>query len=397
MRNHSKLIFVTIIVLLFAVGGVLSYDIIKESIDSSPNTSFGDKLKNDGAKSVSSEKYWYKSLSSNEKKAYDNIYNEIKDFPQKISVPKINSKELGKVFVALSYDNPELFFLSKSSSIESVGFKYYFVPQYIMLKQEYELNLQKVNAIVENIKSRTLDMNEYEKELYIHDYIIENCEYFDDTSDEIKFTVYGVLVLGRANCEGYSRSAQMLLNAAGVDCRIIVGDATNQENVTRGHMWNVVTINQREYNLDVTWDDYELMDKKQEKLKLDPSHMYFNIPTIEISTSHKADPHDDNINCVYDDDNFFKVTGVYLDKYNSSAQRKIVDEISSEYSNGKKSMEFKFSNADAYNIALDKITKQGDISRLVKRANLKTSKTIPNKNISYIGSKDKKIIRIFFN
>lgn len=71
-------------------------------------------------------------------------------------------------------------------------------------------------------------MTEYEKELALHDYLIENCKY-DRRSYENKeipqesFNAYGALCLGTAVCEGYAEAMKLLLNRAGVECHIVTG------------------------------------------------------------------------------------------------------------------------------------------------------------------------------
>lgn len=393
MKKQGRFLIGLIIIVLICVGAVLAGSIVKDSLDiviqkpkvtSAPN----DKVSNDN------QKFWYSKLKTNEKKAYDNIYAEITSFPKRISIPKINVDELKRVYVALSYDNPELFFLSKCSSVESVGIKNYFVPQYIMKKQEYQSSLSKIKDIISRVKSATSSMSEYEKELYIHDFIIDNCQYYDGNS-EIKFTACGVLVNGLANCEGYSRSMQLLLNECGVYCRVVVGDATNEEGKTQGHMWNVVNINNRDYNLDVTWDDYILLNEKNKNI--DPSHAYFNIPTIELSSSHKIDSQEYSKDCIYTEDNFFNVTGLLIENYDNNSKKQITNNIASELSNGRKSIELKFSNKTVYNTAIDRFFKRKEIYRLILRANMKTSNPVSDTYITYVDSDKNRIIRIFFS
>lgn len=85
--------------------------------------------------------------------------------------------------------------------------------------------------------------------LAIHDYIIENTEYGDE--DEVTHHWgYGALLEGKAVCIGYTYATHLLLQAAGVYSRIQTGYAAGEE-----HAWNVVTIDGKEYHLDVTWDD----------------------------------------------------------------------------------------------------------------------------------------------
>ena len=53
------------------------------------------------------------------------------------------------------------------------------------------------------------NMTDYQKELAVHDYLVENCEYDIEAVNSSKFkaesfTAYGALCLGLAVCEGYA-------------------------------------------------------------------------------------------------------------------------------------------------------------------------------------------------
>jgi hypothetical protein len=100
-------------------------------------------------------------------------------------------------------------------------------------------------------------MSEYERELVLHDYLIRNTVYDASPGDEIPWdshTPYGALIKGVAVCNGYSDSFKLLMDAAGVDCGIVYGEAgVNGETVK--HAWNRVRIDGEYYLVDATWDD----------------------------------------------------------------------------------------------------------------------------------------------
>ena len=68
-----------------------------------------------------------------------------------------------------------------------------------------------------------------------------------------KSTAYAALFHHRAACQGYSVLAYRLLREAGIDCRVITGEAV-YEGVEQFHAWNIVKIGNLYYNLDSTWD-----------------------------------------------------------------------------------------------------------------------------------------------
>lgn len=84
----------------------------------------------------------------------------------------------------------------------------------------------------------------------IHDYICSNVTYDRASSALIRHSAYSALVEGKAVCEGYSSLFYRMCLEAGIDCRIILGKADNED-----HAWNIVKLGSYYYNIDVTWDE----------------------------------------------------------------------------------------------------------------------------------------------
>ncbi len=122
-----------------------------------------------------------------------------------------------------------------------------------------------------------LDMPDYQKELLIHDYIIENCTYQDSSDSKAQYTAYGCLVQGEAVCEGYAESARLLFQAAGLDCYYVEGAGTSAN-----HAWNCVQIDGQYYWVDLTWDDPVPEDGEEETL----DHSYFNLTDSQLNVDH---------------------------------------------------------------------------------------------------------------
>ncbi len=342
--------------------------------------------------SVSKDNYWSNRLNESEQKAYKCILSSITDFPEQIPITKVEDGEMNDVFEALSYDNPDFFFLGYSSSVQKSGYNHYFIPEYIISKEEYNSYLNQVNAVVDELITQTQGMSEYEKELYVHDYLVSNCEY-NDSAGALKTTIYGTLINKQANCEGYSRTTQYVLNKMGIKCRVIIGEANNADGKAEGHMWNVVSIEGKEYNLDVTWDDYKLNGVNEKDTA--PSHMYMNVPTSEIELSHKSAYPQDNSQCVSNDLNYYLANGLYFAQYNNEVKNAIVKETINQVNNGKSSIEIKFTNQSAYDTAVQRLFDSQEIYRIIARANLQSYFKIKNE-IYYVNTDDKYVIRIFY-
>lgn len=343
-------------------------------------------------------RYYYKRLSKNEKEAYRIIYAQIKDFPKKIVVTSLKDDELEKVFSALSYDNPELFFLGNKCSLTSIGSIYYFIPQYSMTKDAYEKKMSEVLKQAEIINKELASLStDYEKELFIHDYLVKNCDYDDGTSGTT-YTIYGALVENKANCEGYSRAVQYILNGQGITNYLVTGTAIDENGNSQGHMWNIVKIDGKLYNLDATWDDYLLMGAVENPDNT-ASHIYFNINSKDLSSTHTAD--DDALwsACTSDSFGYFKKEGLYFTVYDAKTEDAIKQALYKSLAAGNLSLELAFENYDAYNAAFENLTgeKTGRIYNILVWANSKiSSDKVDPSRIQYTKDDSKLIIRFFF-
>ena len=144
---------------------------------------------------------------------------------------------------------------------------------------ELWLNVSKVLRLLND------DMNDYQKELTIHDYLVENCKYSKNISRSESsniYSAYGALVEKDAVCDGYAQAMQLLLSCAGVTSKYVSGTATSGSETTN-HAWNMVQLNGDWYHLDATWDD-PLPDMGELS-----THAYFNVTDNYISGSHTWD------------------------------------------------------------------------------------------------------------
>ncbi|CAB1249013.1 exported hypothetical protein [Clostridiaceae bacterium BL-3] len=154
----------------------------------------------------------------------------------------------------------------------------------------------KVNEIVNSVTNAT--MTDYQKELALHDYLVNNCHYNYDVAEGIDvkkennpdiYTAYGVLINGDAVCEGYADAMYRLLKAVGIDSMMVVGTVSSDGGVSYGdHAWNIVKIGGQYYQLDPTWDDPTYFSGPNEPIPgyNDPTHDYFNVTDDFLSQDH---------------------------------------------------------------------------------------------------------------
>ena len=263
--------------------------------------------------------YYYDNLSQDEKTAYLTLYYGFVEYDDSIRM-EVQEEDLKDVFTAVLYDNPDMFWVDYEYDYMVYSDSVAFSPKYRLTEDEVKTMQDSVNDKIDEIMTEVNKLDsDYEKELYIHDYIIENTEYDISTLENMGDTVHSVLVSGKSICEGYARTVQILLDKLGIENYLVTGD-TESDGEILPHMWNIVNIDGDNYHLDVTWDD--LNDE------FDTVYFYFNVTDEYISRDHyKINPQ--NNNCNSTKSNYFvkENTLVYTYKGYSNLVQQSVDAL----------------------------------------------------------------------
>ncbi|MDD6208177.1 MAG: transglutaminase domain-containing protein, partial [Clostridiales bacterium] len=105
----------------------------------------------------------------------------------------------------------------------------------------------------------TEGMSEDDKVKAIHDYLIYHADYVNNgdysSAENWAYGASGVLLHGEGVCQSYAFAFYMMATAAGLECEVVSGQATNSTGSTGGHAWNRVKVNGTWYYIDCTWDD----------------------------------------------------------------------------------------------------------------------------------------------
>ena len=154
----------------------------------------------------------------------------------------------------------------------------------------YEKCVEVIEEVIDN------DMDDYDKELAIHDYLIDWTDYDkvalrnETLHNEIKHseyadTPYGLLINQTAICSGYTTTVQLFMDLLGIPCLSIPGHSVvHGSTKEEDHAWNIVFIDESWYYVDVTWDDPVYPDG----LWHFPRYDYFNTTTLLMKLSgHK--------------------------------------------------------------------------------------------------------------
>lgn len=140
-------------------------------------------------------------------------------------------------------------------------------------------SVKKAKQIIKKIIYK--GMNDFEKELVIHDYIVNNTRYDKADEESISFeshTDYGVLVKGTGVCDGYSKAFIRLLKMVDIECMYVLGEVDSGL-----HAWVMAKIDNKWMHIDITWDDP--VGLKGDYISYD----YFNVSDKIMEEDHTWD------------------------------------------------------------------------------------------------------------
>jgi transglutaminase-like putative cysteine protease len=205
--------------------------------------------------------YYYDSFTKSEQALYDRIKTAVLDGENAVSVNGVTNDRaaelIGKIGDMLLFYDAETWNIKKLNLNAGTGGRAELQFDYYVGYDKFELMNAELTAVADEIAAETADLGTTQKLRYIHDFLLENCEYTLDT--ELSGTPYGALIEGAAKCDGYALAFQMIAERAGIPCVTAIA-APDSMGVggAYGHAWNKVKVSKAWYNIDCSSDDTTL-------------------------------------------------------------------------------------------------------------------------------------------
>ena len=251
-----------------------------------------------------SQYYQYSQMTVNEKTAYTRLKTAAVNFENSVNVADLNLTvdEAIALIRCFAADHPQYFWISDHVStmynpdtnkatacvmLYSDGT----VTDDMKGKTADRNKIKNRKAEVENkvkdiIKKIGSDWSDYDKEKYIHDYLVDTIKYnqnvaqnpITDGNVHQALDAYGALIGKSAVCEGYAKAFQYLCYEVGINANQVHGP---------DHEWNVVKLDGEWYQIDVTWDD-PIVNGGSVNMK---TYDFFNLTTKQmLAKEHSIDP-----------------------------------------------------------------------------------------------------------
>lgn len=224
--------------------------------------------------------YYYDLLNKEGQKAYYAMKEGLINLADSFMVPKLSSKELSDIYFMIRMDCPEIFYSVTFS------YKYYqdsqsveFKPVYLFTKDKIKEHKKAMEARVKKLARQAECLDEKGKELFIHDFIVNNIQY-DKLKKEYSHEIIGALGNGVAVCEGIAKAVKILCDELGIWCIIALSDNNPEKGIKYRHCWNVIKIGGTYYHLDATFDNTL---SKDDTIRYD----YVNLSDKQIYRDHE--------------------------------------------------------------------------------------------------------------
>ena len=234
------------------------------------------------------------------------VYSKLRDIAAAMTdgdtIPVCSLDDLHLAFVALRNDYPQYFWLPRryggsfvpgsKTKINMVCFRFE-DPEtgekydYLYTPAQAKNRTEALNAALGTALSQIpADMDEYGRQLWLHDWLCARLTYDRVAADEVianggthtshpdSFSAYGALTSAAVVCEGYTRGWQLLLYQVGIQSSPVIGVANNTSGYG-AHMWSLMSIGGEWFYSDITWNDGDVSH-----------HAYFNLPYDYMALDH---------------------------------------------------------------------------------------------------------------
>ena len=292
--------------------------------------------------SVSYDRYAYQQLDEEGKQTYDQIYDCIISFNNRITLSTKNKDVLANAYEAVMADYGNLFWVNGyqyntyTNNDEVIGLE--FEPKYSMTEEQKDVYQAKIDAVATDwLSGISQSASDYDKALYVFETLIKNVDYDKDSIENQN--ILSVFIYKSTVCQGYADAAWYLLEQLDIKSTIITGTANNES-----HAWNLVYLDDAYYYMDVTWGNSKYLDSNNDTSGR-INYAYFAMTTEEISQNHVITSSFEVPECLSNADNYFVHEGLYYDWFGVDS---IGQRLYESYEAGEDEIALKFSNTDLY-------------------------------------------------
>ncbi len=279
---------------IILIGGVLLgfvyYFFFQDKADNIAVKPLEDKSQYSIYDGSTSYEYWKSTLSTQQQVLYEEIKESFLQFLPSFSTQvkgKITVDEFEDVYVAVQLDHPEIFWMKSYSAMstvtDAINKDKKIILQYAYTQAEAkEIKGRLEKSYVKIIEEAKTQENDFKKIKLVHDRLVELGTYTKYTDEEYSEfqSMVSIFDTGDTVCAGFTYGFKFIMDNLGIDS-ISVRDVSHRDQ-TENHIWNMVNLYGKWYNLDITYDDNLTKDDSI-------AYNYFLIGNEEFYKTHKMD------------------------------------------------------------------------------------------------------------
>lgn len=229
-------------------------------------------------------KWAYNHLTSKQQKVYEKLYIAAENYDTSeldLSALNVVTDDIYRAYWAFDHDNPQFLELGSGYQMKISGIDRRTVVGVSILfgRDPGSVPQSKFDRIADEVISQAAEEpTDYDKLLFIHDWIVNNTVY--TANDHLyEYEADGPVVYNKAVCEGYSKAFMYFAQSLGIECICVIGKAKGEQ-----HMWNMVNLYGCWYHVDVTWDDPKTSDGSNVLRR-----NYFLLSDYDIGETHEIE------------------------------------------------------------------------------------------------------------
>lgn len=294
--------------------------------------------------------YYFEHLDNEGKRLYAELYQITTQRGEKIKVSTMDVDRLGEVYQYLMADHPELFsvdgYVYTRYTQDGELIKLGYTARYLYDASEEKRR----SALIEDAVAKILadapsDSDQFYKAKYVYDYIVNHTEYEIGAPDNQN--ICSVLLFGRSVCQGYAKTAQLLLNRLGIQTTLVTGTVTAGDTTNGRHAWNMTRVNGREYFMDVTWGDGSFQQEAtMEGIEQTFNYDYLLDTTEDLMNTHTIGDLVEMPVCTHLEDNYYMRDGAYFTRVDEEQLKNL---FAKAYAEGRTSLTIKCADEGIYN------------------------------------------------
>lgn len=298
-------------------------------------------------------KYYYEQLYQEEQTVYLEILQGIQENNAQIYVHSSDAKRTNLLFQYVLRDYPEIFWCDGTTTATSYGGDEEYTvlePVYLYDAEERDERQGQIDAAsAECLAGIKADASDYEKILYVYEYIVDTVEYDLDAEDNQN--ICSVFVGRRSVCAGYSKATQYLLEQMGIFCTYVTGKTESGQS----HAWNLVLCGGDYYYVDTTWGDPVFQEQEGEEVKKNLDYIsydYMCCDDAELFKNHTPDEGTALPACTKMNRNYYMMNNMYYESYDSGLILQRMNDVIASRGNP---VVIKFADDALYNQAHDDV------------------------------------------